>query len=242
MSKYVKPKVGFLFSVFEGDKKHFNRFIQELKRLNLPFTVNFDHCSDATKFRFKSLPNYLDGYEDDDPNSFFDESFRQRPLELLQKHKFDWAFQLDVDETLERDAINKIYDATTIGADIIDCPVIDLWGSKDKYRIDGGFGCSHREKMFNIHNTCIYTHPTVHAPKVTRKGEIIVKRYDLNVIHWGIMDMDDVKEHTERWNTIYIRKVGGNPYASGFYSYINDPATVPFLVSIPKDLIPEYTE
>lgn len=232
-------KVGALFSVFDGDRKHFDRFLAELSRLRLPFAVNFDHCSRETKNRFQSHPMYLCGHEDDDQKSYFDESFRQRPLEMLHRQGFDWALSLDVDETLERSAPEKIKIlATTVDAEVICCPVLDLWGDERNYRVDGTFASSRREKMFRLNSTAgtfEYYHPTTHAPKVLKPNrEVKVHFSDLRVLHWGIMNMEDVHEHTTRWNTIYIRKVGKQPY--GFYAYLNDPNTVPVLKEVPADV------
>lgn len=114
-------------------------------------------------------------------------------------------------------------------ADVVDCLVLDLWGDDKHYRVDGTFAGSHREKFFNLKcGTLAYYHPTIHAPKVKPTGrEAIVVRFPMYVLHWGIMNMDDVKFHTDRWNRIYTKKVGANPY--GFYPYLNDPNTVPIL-------------
>lgn len=247
-------KIGILFSVFDGDQKHFDRFAAELQRLALPFAVNFDHCSKETKQLFQQHPNFLAGHENDDPENHFDESHRQTALKLLIKHKFDWALSLDVDETLERRAPEmiqelarkKFYDEQNpkrgkVLADVIDFRVLDLWGDERHYRVDGPFRGSHREKMFNLRSgEWNYYHPTVHAPKLTetkgRTTALVVKGYPCHVLHWGIMDKADAQHHTERWNTIYTRKVGGNPYAAGFYSYINDDGVKIEVAEVPESM------
>lgn len=234
-------KLAITFSTFDGDAKHFSRFLDELARLAFPFYVNFDHCSPATKRLFMSHPNYAGGYENDDKQSFFDESHRQFALNLVQKSgAFDWVLQMDVDETLERDAPRLIREAMRLNADVIGCPVLDLWGDGKHYRVDGSFQSSHREKMFNLRTAekLYYYHPTSHAPRhVPRIGKdpVVVRGYPLRVIHWGILDMTDVKEHTERWTTIYTRAVGGVPYK--FYEYLNDPATVVEVKKVPEGIL-----
>ena len=57
-----KNDIGVLFPVCDGDERHFDRFLGELTRLGFPFAVHFDHCSPATKERFKSHPLFLQGY------------------------------------------------------------------------------------------------------------------------------------------------------------------------------------
>ena len=244
-------KIGVLFSVFDGDVKHFNRFTAELTRLDLPFAVNFDHCCQKTIDTFRKLPNYLHGYVNNNPESFFDESHRQHALDILLKDKFDWAVSLDVDETLELRAptiIRQLAEARFTDlltpergnqlADVIGFQVLDLWGDDRHYRTDGPFHKSHREKMFHIGiGHWEYYHPTIHAPKLTEVGgraALYVRQYPCRVLHWGIMDESDIKEHTERWDAIYTRKVGNNPY--GFYPYINNVENVPVVVKVPEDV------
>lgn len=233
-------KIGVMFSVCDGplgDEKHFDRFLAELTRLGFPFAVNFDHCTEQTRRLFQRRALYLGGYEDNDPESHFDESFRQKALDVLLDKQFDWALSMDVDETLERDAVQKIHEATELGADIVDFPVLDLWGDERHFRRDGPFGSSHREKLFNLREPIAYYHPTVHAPRVKPKGrEVVVVKYPCHVLHWGIMCREDAVFHTERWNRIYTRRVGNNPYASGFYSYIMDESIVPELHEVPAGI------
>lgn len=220
-----KNDLGILFAVCDGDEKHFDRFLAELTRLGFPFAVHFDHCSAETKRRFKEHPLFIDGHEDDDPNSFFGEDSRQSAMDILMKAGFEWALSFDVDETLEKNAHEKIARVLEMKEDVIECPLLDLWGDERHYRVDGPFQSSHREKFFRLTiGRWNYTHPTSHAPKATprnREHVVTVGHADLHVIHWGIMDMDDVRFHTERWNRVYIKKVGKNPY--GFYEYMNDP-------------------
>ena len=227
-----KNDLGILFPVCDGDAKHFDRFTGDLTRLGYPFAVHFDHCSDETKRRLKEHPLFLEGHEDDDPNSFFGEDSRQSALDILAKHRFAWMLSFDVDETLEKNApekIRKILEEDAGGADVVEFPLLDLWGDERHYRVDGPFRSSHREKMFRLSiGRWNYTHATIHAPKCTPRDkdhEVRVIKPDIFVLHWGIMNMDDVRFHTERWNRVYTKKVGNNPY--GFYPYMNDPENNP---------------
>lgn len=232
-----KNDLGILFPVCDGDARHFDRFIGELTRLGYPFAVHFDHCSPETKARFKAHPLFVGGHEDDDPNSFFGEDSRQSALDILVRKGFDWALSFDVDETLEKAAPEKIREILTLEVDVVECPLLDLWGDAKHYRVDGPFRQSHREKFFRLGiGRWNYTHPTIHAPKATprhKEYEVKVGVFPLYVMHWGIMNMDDVRFHTERWNKIYTQKVGNNPY--GFYPYLNDPETKPEIIGFDPD-------
>ena len=74
-----------------------------MTRIGWPFAVNFDHCCTDTESLFLGHPLCVGGYLDHNPDSYFDESYRQRCLDILQKLGFQWMFQMDVDETLEKD-------------------------------------------------------------------------------------------------------------------------------------------
>lgn len=238
MNKTREPnyKLALIFSVCDEDERHFARFNAELTRLGFEFFVNFDHCGSATKKLFKANPLCSGANENDDAADLFEESHRQKALRLVDERKdFDWMLQMDVDETLERDAPRKIADILMLNVDVVDCRVLDLWGDGSMYRVDGPFAGSHREKFFNLRTAekLYYYHPTSHAPKhVPRHGRpSAVRSYDLNILHWGMMNMEEVEFHCKRWDAIYTRSVGGNPY--GTYPYLRDPNTVIQLQEVP---------
>ncbi len=233
--------LGIIFSVCDGergDERHFDRFEAELERLQYPFAVNFDHCSSSTVKRFKRHPLCCGSYRNDNPDEYFDESHRQQALEVLLDHGFEWMLQLDVDETLEKEAPRKIAEYLTLGADIIHARVLDLWLDDKHYRVDGPFKYSGREKLFNLQvdSGIHYYHPTVHAPKIKPRGReaVLIKRPDFRVLHWGLMTPEDIEFHCKRWDEIYTRKVGANPYGS--YIYFRDPNTVVQVAPVPEDV------
>lgn len=240
-------RIAITFSVCDSDEKHFGRFKAELARLGIPYAVNFDHCSKNTKRTFKESDLFINGYEDDAAASHFHEAHRQRALEIVQKRGgFDWVLQMDVDETLELNAPEKIKQVMALGADVVDCVLLDLWGDGLHYRKDGPFGSSHREKFFNLRTAqkLYYYHPTSHAPKhIPHDGRdaVVVKGYPLYFFHWGIMNINDANFHIKRWNAIYTKAVGNNPY-QGFYDYIGDPVKNPptILDVDPSLVVKEY--
>lgn len=240
----MSKRIAIIFSVCDSDRMHFDRFYMELQRLQIPYAVNYDHCDTITKRLFSYGDLFLGAYHNDNPKDFFDETHRQRALDIVNKHGFDWVLQMDVDETLEPDALVRIYQALGYaeknGYDVLDCPLLDLWEDNKHYRVDGPFARSHREKMFFLKSRAgkfEYYHPTSHAPKILKSTYEckLIRTTMLYVIHHGIMNKADVEFHTKRWDEIYTRKVGGNPY--GFYPYINDPNTVPILKSVEEALV-----
>lgn len=238
---------GLLFPVCDGplgDGKHFPRFRRELTRLGLPFAVYFDHVSRPTYDLFKSHPLFLGSYDDEDPGSHFTEASRQHALDILVRAGFDRSLQMDVDETLERDAPRRLREEVpAVDADVIVFPCWDLWGSHRTMRVDGPQSHGSREKVHRLRgNHLKYPSATSHAPNVTPHGKTCrdarVFRMDLKILHWGIMDLADAQFHRERWDRVYTRAVGRNPYGS--YEYYFDPATEVRLADVPEDLVPEH--
>lgn len=232
-----------MFPIFEGDTRHVDRFVRELTRLGLPFAAHFDHCSDEFERQFRSHPLFVAAHSDRDPESHFDESFRQSALDILIKEGFEWAVQMDVDETLERDAPAMLRAITEEADTDVACfPCLDLWGDARHYRVDGPFAGNQREKVFRLTgNSLVYPHPTAHAPNVkpllATKTRATVVRREVRILHWGIMDMQHAQEHRERWDAIYTCKVGRNPY--GGYEYYFDPATVVKMREVPEECLVE---
>lgn len=229
----MNKDLGVLFPVCDEDRKHFQRLSAELERLGKPFVVHFDHCCKETKSYFVGHRLCFNFTADDDPKSFFDESFRQRPLDILIRFGFKFALQMDADETWEKRAPEKLERLMALGADVCVARCLDFWGDEKHYRVDGPFASSTREKLFKLPgNTLKYPHPSAHAPNVVphgkRREDAVVHRSDLHVLHWGIMSMEDAKFHKDRWDTIYTRKLGGNPYGGYEYYFSHDPVLAEF--------------
>lgn len=242
----VDKSLGLLFPVTDEDERHFKRFHDEVIRLNLPFAVTFDHCCVATKKLFKSHPLFVGSWDDEDPSSFFDESYRQHALDILMRHGFDRYLHLDIDETLEKNAPAMLRQAAKVDADVIVFPCWELWNenvpdpSKVWRRVDGHLEGGQREKMFRIQgNSLRYPHPTAHAPNVIPEGktreDAKVVRFPCHVLHWGIMNQVDAAFHKNRWDVIYTRKVGGNPYKG--YLYYFDETVTPLYREVPCDIV-----
>lgn len=235
--------LGLLFPICDADKRHMSRFRAELTRLALPFAVHFDHCCNETKQLFKSHPLFVGCHEDDDPKSFFDESSRNSALAILKATGFETFIHMDVDETLELEAPDKLAEAVDEmragRCDLVGMHVLNLWGDRNHHRCDPN-GPGNREKMFNlkIDPTMVYYHPTIHAPKVKPHGrEAVVWMSPCLVLHWGIMSFEDAEDHQKRWAEIYTRKVGGDPYLT--YQYLMDRSINPLLKPVPAGVLVE---
>lgn len=241
------PTLGMLICTCDADQKHFDRVLGEFTRLRIPFAVNFDHCCKETKRHFQSSPLYLGGKENDAVGKLdddFDESHRQGGLDVLMREpgRFDWAGYLDTDESFAP-KVNEVEIQRMLAKcsdiDLIDTPLIDLWGDEKHWRDDGPFKNSHRERFYNLRSgKWKYTSAVVHAPKLLKDQETVARRqhlqdplgtrvilYPMYFLHWGIMNQEDCQFHIKRWNEVYTKKVGNNPY--GFYEYIGKPDLYP---------------
>lgn len=244
------PELGMLVATCDAHSKHFDRVLGEFARLRIPFAVNFDHCCDDTKRFFKASPYYIGGLENDDPANLFDESHRQGGLDVLvAANRFDWAGYLDTDETfspkVKRVHVNKML-TDCKHLDLIDTPLIDLWGDANHYRDDGPFKNSHRERFYNLRSgKWRYTTAVVHAPKLFKEQTVEMpdpraykvqwELYPMYFMHYGIMNQADCQFHIDQWNRIYTNKVGNNPY--GFYDWIADPIKNPPIVHPVSNLL-----
>lgn len=77
------------------------------------------------------------------------------------------------------------------------------------------------------------------VPHGRTRADAKVAKSDVCILHWGIMSLEDAAFHKKRWDDIYTRKVGNNPY--GGYDYYFDPKTVAAVDEVPLDrIVKEY--
>ena len=243
-------KLGIVLVTCDADQRYFPNILQEFTRLSFPFAVCFDHCCKATKKLFSAHPCCVGTC--DSPRDF-DERHRQYAFDVLMKHDdYDWITYLDTDEAFDRRALDLIPEIMEYDADVVWCPLLDLWGAGDCYRVGKGClgpcmgpddsqtgGKQLRDKFYNLRTgSWAYLHPHIHAPSFTaRDGSnrpARRKRSNLYILHYGLMKPEDGAYHELRWSTIYTRALGRNPYEHttdrGFYEIIEkeEPILEPF--------------
>lgn len=223
-------KLGVIVPVCDADEKHFARFYAELTRLGYPFAIYFDRCSAATKQYWLDHPLRC-GF--DAGTGSFDESYREYALRVLKRQGFEASLQMDVDETLEKLAPQKLEALCKRDDwDVVLARCLDLWDDDKHYRVDGPFGSATREKLHRLNRwDTRYTHPISHAPYFFQDGVRVddklvrVVKPGLHVLHWGIMNMEDAVIHRDRWHAIFMEKCHNIAYGS--YNYYFDPANGP---------------
>lgn len=212
-------------AVCEDDSGWVDQYLREVSRLNLPFVILFDRCSQETKDKLLKHPNCVGNYQQDDLNIEFDECLKQKVFDLIPD-TYKWALAWDIDETWLEDSfdLSDMEDYT-----LVDTWWVNLWGDSTTVRIDGPFAKKPRGKFYNLKYEWLFRYKTVNGAYLTDAEE---KNGFLNVtcLHHGLMTADLRKKHKERWDRIYGKAMGSNPY--GFWDYALDKKYKPLLINI----------
>lgn len=183
----------------DRDEQHFDRFKAELKRLGLPCIAVLSNCSEVTERYFYSLFVDLTGVRGITLPS--GENPRGAALPWLAENRFDAFLQLEVHETLEERALQKLTGVKELiarGFDLLKLPVSHLWGDHrhrltsrvDQDRVDW------KEKVFNLRTGMwVFPTPTTMVPRLYLRESLFNRRavqsarVDLAVTNWGLMNL-----------------------------------------------------
>jgi hypothetical protein len=233
--------IGVFTNLCEEDAGYATQFLAEIERLGFPYAIHFDRCSAETKERLGSHPLCIGRSYQENAAVEYTEQHKQACMDIVQhSEKFDWALHWDIDETWEKDApakmaaIDKLQDV-----DLIDLAWRNLWGDPQHIRMDGGFGTGHRVKFYNLRNgrQWKFDHPITYGCKMVDyagnvlNGVGVCQQSDLVCLHWGFMTQELREFHRTRWNRIYGKAVGANPY--GFWNFACDESITPIVVENP---------
>jgi hypothetical protein len=210
-------------SVSGEDAHHVDRWLAEMTRLETMFVVHFDRCSERMKQRFMWSRNLFGFTEQNDPAIEFTEQHKQGAMDLAQGSGRRWALALDIDETLEKLAVEKLAAMIALDrgidggthVDVYDCRWLNLWGDKWHIRADAHWLHGHRACLYNIGGgrKWRFDHPITNGAKlVDRPDTGIVAKLDLVVLHWGAILPEWRAVRKSRWDRIYGAAVGENPY------------------------------
>ena len=203
-------------SVCEEDAGWIDQYLAEAKRLGIRFAVHLDRCSEATKRKFFDDPRCAGVTENDDPSKEFDETHRSRAFRLCVNSGARWAFNWDIDETLDGDApetMRRVLNGT--GADLVVLRYVELWDDPRTERIDGSFAPpKRRTKFLNLHNGVPYLFNSgiVNGPSWPAERTVLEAGDRLACLHWGHLTRALRLRAKERWDRIYGRQCGRNPY------------------------------
>jgi hypothetical protein len=221
----------FFTSATYLDDKHSARYLAECERLRIPFVIHFDRCPQWFKQKFRESVWYRGETSQDDPSVEFNEMHKQGSLDLICR-RFDWACAMDLDETWEPDFPGKVTKVLNPKYDLVDVRWVNLWGDTQHVRVDSPFDCCHRVKFMNLKSG----HVWYYRSKVTngcysnRRDAVTSGLQNLLCLHWGFVTRQDRIEHKERWDRIYTKAVGKNPY--GFWNLTCDESITPQVITL----------
>lgn len=222
-------------SVTEEDNHWVGQYLNEMERLNLNFAVHFDRCHPVTKCKMSNHPLCVGVTNQDNDRIEFAETHKQAVFDLVwRSNLFSFALSLDIDETFEASASGKLGTITRTKARTVSLPQVTLWGGADTIRVDEPFRTQHRTRGYNLRAGVrfIFNSPVVNGASVVSPRRVSPlyqmsesARIDLHVLHHGLMTRESRRQHLERWDKIYSKAVGYNPY--NFWRHICDEEAHP---------------
>lgn len=223
-----------------------DKYLEEAERLRIPFAIHFDRCNHLDIYRSTLVSHPLCiGYSSQNNESLeFDETHKQWVFDLVVLAKrYSWAMAWDIDETYERKAIAKLAEIEKLEADYVDVKWVNLWNDPRHIRVDGPFSQGHRVKFYNLMSVpqgfkWKFTGKITNGAKLVNSRGTPVStvggKHDLVCLHWGMMTQKLREQHKTRWDRIYTKAVGANPY--GFWCYALDEENYPPVIDTHKYL------
>lgn len=209
-------------AICEEDAVWIPQYLKEIERLNLPFAILLDRCSEVTKYSLIRHPNCVAFHEQNEPEEF-KENLKQQIYQKIPPG-YKWAMALDVDEVWEKDAPAKLLNLPE--ADYLDALWVNLWGDDKHLRVDGYFAVKPRTKFYNMKLSWRFVDSTTNGPYAP--GEQTRAQIDLVCVHHGLKTKELRQLHKERWDRIYTKAIGRQPY--GFWDHALDETVVPEII------------
>ncbi len=220
-------------SICEEDACWVLQYLKEAERLNMPFVMHFDRCTESL-IGWVTSHKLCNGWtRQDDSGIEFNEQHKQLAFDIINYDDdgFAWAMAWDIDETYAHNQTGELEAILSSTWDCIDVRWLNLWGLPSHIRTDSGFDEGHRVKFYNLQNDrkWKFDHPITNGAKlVGREATLGDFRDHFVCLHWGMMTQKLREQHKARWDRIYTKAVGANPY--GFWSHALDPTIRPVLV------------
>lgn len=227
-AKEMDSPIAAYTCICQDDACWIDQYLREATRLGMPFAMHFDKCTIDIMEKVTKHPLCM-GYTSLDRTSTnmrvdFDEMHKQKPFDTVVRAEFKWALAWDIDETYERDAPAKIKKICELDTKHVVVRWLNLWETPDQIRVDAHWGCAYRDKFFNLQNSVWrFTHKVINGPKqwdtiagkpfdIDGDTDVYVKLMDFVCLHWGLMTDELRRQHKARWDYLYTKAVGANPY------------------------------
>lgn len=214
--------------ICEPDSIWIDQYLREVERLDIPFGIHFDRCSDATKRRMMSHSHCVAASAQDDPSIEYTEQHKQTIFDMVcDLGGHSWALHWDADEVWEDDFIRKFEAESHRPESHLRVSWANMWETPDRIRWDADspskLMCpSPRVKLYQIGEgqRWLFDHPVIYGCKEIVDG---IKRSktqckategdtDIVCLHAGLMTHELRMQHAERWDRVYGAAVGENPY------------------------------
>lgn len=216
-------------AICEEDGQWVDQYLAEVKRLGIRFAMHFDRCGNDIKTKVSTHRSCIGTTSES--RLPFSEKSKQAVLDLVASSGTCWAMPWDMDETWDKDAVAGLAKLQRLNVDYIMLGWINLWGDSATVRTDGPFK-SLREKMYNLRSGRYrYDSTVVNGPKLltsrgfAKQDSICHRSWDVVCLHWGLMSEQLRQQHKARWDNVYSRICGKNPY--GIWEYALDQVTYP---------------
>lgn len=196
--------------------------------------MHFDRCSADTKALVQGHGWCFGVTSQDDLATEYTEKHKQAPFDLLQNSgRFDWVVYQDIDEIWEKEAPDKLRSILGRPENHLKVHWVNCWGDLQHIRVDTLFANAPRVKAYNVANgnRWRFDHAITHGCKLldsqgnTAVNLMVCGKIDLVCLHYGLMTRELREMHKARWDRIYTKAVGNNPY--GFWDYCLDEENYP---------------
>lgn len=205
-------QIGAWLATCEDDALRWGeQWLAEATRLQIQFTVYFDKCSQAVVDMFRTNDLFLGGINGSKP---FDELCKDEALQLLRsRSNADWLMTWDTDETWEPEAPQKLKLLEPLDCDEVRISWVNLWNDSDVVLVNYPSNPV-RSKLFTGKRAWKYAHGCVATPGLLPPQPGKEESIDLVCLHHGLMTRELREMQKQRWDKIYGRVMGRNPYGA----------------------------
>lgn len=218
-------RIGMFLSIYEKDMRWFPQFTKQAEILGYPVSWFADHLSKESLKRIKDWK--LTHFVHNNQTQQFDE--RSKGFALKGLNGFDWAIQMDSDETWQDGAKELIEKSLLENPDgyIANCPMVQVHTKDGKHyrRTDPYFTVgteSKRDRIYNLKHKWAWLDPFTNGAYRMVDGVPADStpsfKCEAETAHWGYSTWDLCDEHKETWDRVYMNAGGRNPY--NFYEGI----------------------
>jgi hypothetical protein len=221
-------KIGIFVCVCERDMEWMPQFMKQAEILDYKVAWFADKLSFSSLVKLEQWPNTHYIYE----NKVGTFSEQSKEIAFRGLKGFDWAIQMDIDETWQDGAKELIEKALTENPDgyIAECPMITVFkeGETLYRRIDEYFKNGTESKRWRIYNLKYEWHWN---DPITCGGYVYINGRSTNTftafpceaesVHWGYWTHELMEKHKAKWEDVYVKAFGRNPYTHVYQNHIN---------------------